>query len=291
MRRGLHIWLCEQGCSVEENLFLRVVSQVLEREVSLSVGEQLAAQPQVTELLQLGDILGMSESNRGIARKGEPLRALTLQRLLLATMEAKPAGPLEVEGSNNVHYMWTTVGTDLLVIIHYEITRMPDGRLPRMARRTCDAALPHARYAEVTDPAGRILRQTGALHLDPYVVGPQPQLPDDPRQRWLQRLRDERGDELLAVPDAELIMPAPVDALQAAVGYLRDAVPLLEGHARGAALKALAQALIALDRRGVPTDRTELRTIADEARRLLDPNITPQYLAEIRRWFDRYGWS
>ena len=48
MRRGLHIWLCEQGWSVEENLFLRVVSQVLEREVSLSVGEQLVAQPQVT---------------------------------------------------------------------------------------------------------------------------------------------------------------------------------------------------------------------------------------------------
>ena len=82
-------------------------------------------------------------------------------------MEAKPDGPLEVEGSNNVHYMWTTVGTDLLVIIHYEITRMPDGRLPRLARRICDAALPHARYAEVTDPVGRILRQTGALHLDP----------------------------------------------------------------------------------------------------------------------------
>ena len=226
-----------RGSSMEGNLFLAVISQVLTREVWLSVGEQLAAQPHVTGLLQIGDILGMSESNRAIAKNGEPISALTLQRLLFAAVQAKPAEPLEANGSNNVHYMLTTVGTDLLAIIHYEITRMPDGRLLRLACRTGDVALPHARYAEVNAPACRILRQIGALHLDPYVVGPQYQPPEDLRQRWLQRLQDERGDELLAVPSAELVMPAPLDALQTAVSYLRERVPLLEDHARGAALQ------------------------------------------------------
>jgi hypothetical protein len=104
---------------------------------------------------------------------------------------------------------------------------------------------------------------------------------------FLRVVPDERGDELLAVPDAELMMPAPLDALATAVGYLRDAVPLLAGHARGAALKALAQALIALDRHGVRVDRSEIRAMADEARRLLDPSITPQ----DRRNSSRRSWQ
>jgi hypothetical protein len=43
------------------------------------------------------------------------------------------------------------------------------------------------------------MREIGTLHLDPYLDprGPKGQPLDDPRQHWLERLRDERGDELV----------------------------------------------------------------------------------------------
>jgi hypothetical protein len=173
--------------------------RVMNREVSLAVGERLAAQPDVAESFWPGDILAMSEYHRELARAGDPRIALLLQRLLYAAIEGNPGGPRMAIGSDFVHQMWTVVGTDLLKIIHYEITRLPDGRLLRLACQAGDTVLPHARQAIGTEPAGLLMREIGTLHLDPYLDprGPKGQPLDDPRQHWLERLRDERGDELV----------------------------------------------------------------------------------------------
>jgi CHAT domain-containing protein len=267
--------------------------RVMNREVSLAVGERLASQPDVAESFWPGDILAMSEYHRELARAGDPRTALMLQRLLYAAIEGNPGGPRMAIGSDFVHQMWTVVGADLLKIIHYEITRLPDGRLLRLACQAGDTVLPHARQAIGAEPAGLLMREIGTLHLDPYLDprGPKGQPLDDPRQHWLERLRDERGDELVSVPVAELEMPTPVDALGTAAHYLRDAIPLLDGHPRGTALKALAQALIVLDHRGENIDRAEFLNTANEAIRLIDPARAPQYIIDLRRWLEQDGWQ
>ena len=86
-------------------------------------------------------------------------------------------------------------------------------------------------------------------------------------------------------------MPTPVDALGTAAHYLRDAIPLLDGHPRGTALKALAQALIVLDHRGENIDRAEFLDTANEAIRLIDPARAPQYIIDLRRWLEQDGWQ
>jgi hypothetical protein len=76
-----------------------------------------------------------------------------------------------------------------------------------------------------------------------------------------------------------------------AAHYLRDAIPLLDGHPRGTALKALAQALIVLDHRGENIDRAEFLATANEAIRLIDPARAPQYIIDLRRWLEQDGWQ
>lgn len=268
--------------------FLRLLYRTLSRDVSLEHALSQVGTPEVAGSVRCGDLLQLSEWAREQTRAGDSRNALVVQRLLFAALEANPDPSAPGEGSNAAHYAWTTVAQDLLRTIHGEVTRMPDGRLLPLARRAAEAAVPHARHAETGEPAGRLLRQTGGLHLDPYIVGMHRAF-EDHRQLWLQRLRDERGDELAGVQDGELMMPSPIDAFTTSAEYSRRAVPLLEGHARGAALKALAQALVWLDRYQEPVDRAELRAVTTEALQLLDPELTPQYVTELRGFAEAYG--
>jgi hypothetical protein len=270
--------------------FVRLLYRTVSRDVSLEHALSQVGTPEIAASVTCGDLLQLSEFARERTEAGDTRNALVVQRLLFAALEANPDPSEPGEGSNLAHYTWTTVAQDLLRTIHGEVTRVPDGRLLRLARRAAEAALPHARHAEDSVPAGRLLRQTGGLHLDPYIVGLHRAF-EDHRKLWLQRLRDERGDELAGIPDGELVMPSPVDAFTTSAEYSRRAVPLLEGHARGAALKALAQALVWLDRYQEPVDRAELCAATTEALQLLDPQLTPQYVTELRGYLEAYGWA
>ncbi len=133
-----------------------------------------------------------------------------------------------------------------------------------------------------------MLHRLGRLHLDPYTADRRLEDYEQQHGMWLARLEAEYGDELIGVPGEELRVPEPVDALHRADDYLKEAIQLNEGSAKGKSLRARVQALEFLKAFGEPVSERELVDLANQALQFLDEGSIQQRLA-MQETLARHG--
>src|SRR5271166_5665074 len=181
--------------------------------------------------LSLPLVRQLSSRAMSLAKGGQWRPAVRLMRDLRAALAAG-TGPDALAMRYEADGRWIEVATGAL-------TKIPDGRIYR-------SALAAGERLEATLPPGPglglLLHRLGALHLDPYTADRGSLGYAEQQRAWHERLRQELDDDDETVPEAELRMPEPAEALAIARSYLRRAADLREGNDKGLSLKALAQA-------------------------------------------------
>jgi CHAT domain-containing protein/tetratricopeptide (TPR) repeat protein len=159
------------------------------------------------------------------------------------------------------------------------LVHAPNGKLLRTAIEEGEhlIALGKAHGDEKVVAEG--FRSLGVLHLDPYAADHITANYHVAHQVWLQRGSEAYGP--LGSGISEVAIPEPRDALRTAEEYLRQAIPLMEGHHRGLALKALAQAMFFSEAAGSSVNRDEIGRVVDEALELVDREKAPDIFATL----------
>jgi len=197
---------------------------------------------------------------------------LQLGRLLLA---ASGSAALSREGQ----YVRERIAIDFIDISCDSLIQVPDGRVYRKALEVGTSWLGAESVAGNAYFLGAMLHRLGRLHLDPYTSDRRLQGYEHQHAMWLARLEAEYGDELIGVPEEELRVPEPADALHRADNYLKEAVKLNEGNSKGKSLRARVQALEFLEALGEPVSGQELIDLASQALQFLDEGSIQQRLA------------
>ncbi len=173
----------------------------------------------------------------------------------------------------------------------------PDGLLFRRAHDTARTQIDALRAAPDTGSGAgdttelaETLFAAGLLHLSPYAGQSAGLEPAGAPAVWEERGRRHRSlhpDDPAHTSGPD--MPAPEEAVEAAVGYFEEAAGLASGHERGRVLKALAEALSFLaGTRRESRDREILRA-AREAFDVLDPRRDPLGRLYLLRVLHRLG--
>lgn len=238
-------------------------------EIGADYAEELARAPETTALLSPLYVRVLSGFAVRGAVEGNWRQPVQLQRLVLAAVEVLPDSAETTKLRQDVYLDWVEV-------VHFTLIKLPDGRLYRSARAAGDRLVEQARAAGDRAFLGAMLHRLGALHLDPYTAGRRSTNFWQDINLWQRRLYDELGEEIAFLPEEELQMPAPAEALKLAVDYLRQAAGVREGHLKGLTLKAWVQALEWLDFVGEAVDRAELVRLGRQALELLDPEEEPE---------------
>lgn len=187
---------------------------------------------------------------------------------------------------------WLAVGADVIEVLHAALFDAGDIRKYLRAREIADETIPVAHERNRPRIEGLLSLRFGTLVLDAYTASFTPTNYDDQFTMWVARaIRGGDPDLKFAMsvpagPDGEpdqgqaaATWPSPVDALQTAERYLRDALPLIIPERRGRALKALVQALEWQGLLGGESDPDEIRRVGEQALQELDADDAQARLA------------
>jgi hypothetical protein len=266
--------------------FEDTVLRVLRGEISIKTAEEAVATPRVIQALTPADVAAIVEVAQTTASEGPWAGAVTLQRLLVASLRAADDSR-ETDALRLVAYRaWVEIARQALIVC-------PDARMLANAR---DAGEDVVRLEREAGSAGREAAgrfALGTLYVDPYTVGlplaPGP-TQDPDYVAWLleQRVREQLGDELLSVPQAEWRMPPPREALRTADAYFAAASAGQTDEALARTLKAWAQTLAW---RAAFGDDVRVEQITNMASRALTaaPADDPQLRLALVRFLQEYG--
>lgn len=250
----------------------RIWDRVKQGEIGVAEGERLASQADIGAEMSPIYVQVLCRYAVNSSHGEDWWDILQLGRLLLA---ASGSAALSREGQ----YVRERIAIDFIDISCDSLIQVPDGRVYRKALEVGTSWLGAESVAGNDYFLGAMLHRLGRLHLDPYTSDRRLQGYEHQHAMWLARLEAEYGDELIGVPEEELRVPEPVDALHRADNYLKEAVKLNEGNSKGKSLRARVQALEFLEALGEPVSGQELIDLASQALQFLDEGSIQQRLA------------
>ncbi|MEV0535581.1 CHAT domain-containing protein [Kitasatospora sp. NPDC050463] len=214
-----------------------------------------------------------------LVRSGSPRRAVTLLTLALEAAHRR-WGP-------DRHTPWWPVADAYVEAARLALVELPDGALLDRAREVVGRQIDALRRSDAAEDATELaetLFADGLLCVTPYTG----ELADlsfaAAQQLWLDREARQRAAH--AADREGSAMPDPRTAVEEAVVRLREAAGLSEGHQRGRALKALAEALSLLAGLTGESHDREITVAAREAIEALDSLRDPLgYLYLLRVLF------
>ncbi|WP_208034157.1 CHAT domain-containing protein [Streptomyces cyanogenus] len=209
---------------------------------------------------------------------------------------ARPDDPAMAEA-------WVATGADLVEVLHRGLIEHGDLRLYLRATGVADDTVRAAGDLGLPRLQGLVSLRLGLLLLDAYTAGRSPVGYDSQFVAWMDKALQANDPDLQFLvsrpitPDGEADQspapaswPPPLEALDRAETHLREALPLIIPERRGRALKALAQAIEWRGWLGGERNDDELRSVAEQALRELDPDDTQPRLA-LAAMLQRLGHS
>ena len=250
----------------------RIWDRVKQGEIDIAEGERLASQADIGPEMSPIYVQVLCKYAVNSSSGEDWWDILQLGLLLLA---ASGSANLAREGQ----YVRERIAIDFIDISCGSLIRVPDGRVYRKALNVGTSWLGAESVAGNDYFLGAMLHRLGRLHLDPYTLDRRLEDYEQQHAMWLARLEAEYGDELIGVPEEDLRVPEPVDALHRADDYLKEAVKLNEGDSKGKSLRARVQALEFLKALGEPVSEQVFIDLADQALQFLDEGSVQQRLA------------
>ncbi|HWN44992.1 MAG TPA: CHAT domain-containing protein [Thermoanaerobaculia bacterium] len=218
-----------------------------------------------------------------LAHSGQWQTALQRARLLMAAIQALPAGEAELISYANSVLDWIEIAKEALV-------QLGDRRIYQQARKIGEALVRQATLSNSDLLRGAALHRLGILSLDPYRAGRSSTSYASTIELWRRRLANDYPSVLEESPENEWLMPEPMEGLLLAEALLRQAVGFRQGHEKGLTLKALVNDLDW--RRGVLQDATvqvdEIVQTAIDAMDALDADEDPAAMLDMIETLDRY---
>jgi len=260
----------------------QVLQRILRGDLTESHALKLVAGAEIHQLLSPFYVRLLSITAERKAQQGDWKPGLTLQRLILAALDARRAD-LQIDQAE----------MDFIAVVHWldivarAVWDVPDGQLFADARQRGEHLAP-----SINDPGGfygpaEILQRLGVLHLDPYVSGRANQGYQRQWRQWQERLDLARTARFEGGATDQDRIPLPEAALPAAVDYFRRALPHRAGRPRAATLKAMLQALVWQLAVKIVPDAAEVKRVGDEVLELLTDDDSVNQRTEVRallRW-------
>jgi hypothetical protein len=246
----------------------KVVARLESGALAFSGALAEVTRPPTPSLLSFVYVLALGARARRDAQTSKRALAVQSQRLVVAAADAMPETGDKVPTGARARMDWIEVAKTSLAAV-------PDGRVFEAAE---EAARWLVDQATRSGDAARLAWAHcgyGTLYLDAYTAGKSTDRYRFELNQWEGRLEDELGRARAAEVRAAHPMPAPEDALRAALDHCRKAAEGVEGRPRAGALRAQVQAMAFLaEGLGVEIDRKALADAGREALRILDPRET-----------------
>lgn len=251
-------------------------------EIKFNHAEELAQKRDITSLLAPVYVQALSNFTSNYSLNGGWEQAAQMQQLLLAAVHGMP-------DSEEADIMREQTDFDWIEIAGVFVWHIPDGRIYRSAITAGERVIERGKKTGNNDLLGGVLHRLGTLNLDPYTAGRSSM--NYPQQiiNWEQGLLDYLGAEFYSIPENEIKMPIPEEALQIAEKYYRQALNFRKGHSKGLTLKALIQAIewqsIVF---GKEIDQEEIVHLCQQALDLLNPTLDPHQRLDVLSTLNSY---
>jgi CHAT domain-containing protein len=243
------------------------------KEISHEHALELARKDELVALLSPVYVRAISANAMVIAQQYDAASAGRLQELLVAAVSRLPLSDEALEMLEQAALDWLSIAKRILQV-------MPDGRIYRSAQTFAEQVIAKLEKEKRRESLGLMLTRLGALNLDPYVADRFTPISESQVEDWMAQLRVQLGEaeflkHQIDKTDDQLRMPAPGDALRLAESSYRQAIEMLDGHAKGLSLKALIMTLEWRRSLGAQVDTGEISRLAGEATKLIDPALAP----------------
>lgn len=168
--------------------------------------------------------------------EGQWEAALRRARPLIAAIQSLPGGEAELITYANPILDWIEIVKEALI-------QLGDRRIYQQAQKAGEALVRQAIVQKKDLLRGAALHRLGVLSLDPYTSGRSSLNYAVEIEIWRRRLANDYSSALEETPEAEWLMPQPIEALRHAETLLRQAIDFRQGHEKGLTIKALVNDL------------------------------------------------
>ena len=257
----------------------QLAARVARGELTLATARDLAATEDICSQVSFPYVNALAGACTGQAQRGDPTMPLIVGALLVsATAALAAAAPGEDEAAVGLWIAWLS----RIEVVKIQVLAAADGGL--LAETTDAAESVLGGNAPSDELRADLLFRLGTLWLDPWVA-------NRDRTNYAMEMREWRnlGANRTLGKDAAYV-PTPEEALARSESFLRRALPVAAGGARGKVLKALVQLLnareVLLDQ---PIDSAELVALAREALPLVEGSPDPEPREFLRIVLARHG--
>lgn len=243
----------------------RIAQQVADGEISMAAATEQVQRPEFKMQLAPLYVHALTYHAELLATAGQSATALLWERLLAeacmaACQDEKVDEPLKIAGIGFIQIAGVTLGPN------------PDGELLHAAVALGSQLQKRFKSANDTSGQADVLHAMGALYSDPFTSTSGSGVQALDHRAWLQRLEAGKGSILAQRHLERHPLPTAKEALEKAIDYFEQALPLRKGVGRGITIKALAQTLVfAAQSNNTEIDRTRLQKLCTEALQLLEP--------------------
>lgn len=161
-------------------------------------------------------------------------------KLLTIALAAAEATPEHKRIDEEWFDMWSRVIVSMLEMTTVRLMEIPDKRTLDKAVALGRRALEYAGKPGREQRAGKVLQRLGVLHLDPWFAGKSSTDYASQFNRW-QRSIYHHDFLTTGVEAADVEVPEPREALEAANGYLEKAIDKQQGLEKAMSMKAFAE--------------------------------------------------
>ncbi len=183
-------------------------------------------------------VRGLSNSIEQSAMQGEGWQQnVDFLKLVIASLQGCPA---ELE-DREYEFMWRDAVESWIAVVTMALHEVPDGRLLRQAVAFGEDLLQRMQDAP-PQSLWRTYHRLGVLYLDPYFAGRNVTNYTNEYAAWIEKGYSYFRANGSTVPDEDISMPSPEEALETACQYLKKAIEAGTGIDKARSLKAIAEA-------------------------------------------------